>query len=31
MFIRYDAARIQEFAAKNRRLAENKQPTLKRP
>jgi tetratricopeptide (TPR) repeat protein len=31
MFIRYDVARIQEFAAKNRRLAENKQPTLKRP
>jgi tetratricopeptide (TPR) repeat protein/uncharacterized caspase-like protein len=30
MFIRYDAARIQEFAAKNRRLAENKKPSLKR-
>ncbi len=29
--IRYDPARIQESAAKNRRLSGKKQPTLKRP
>ena len=29
--IQYDTARIREAAAKNRRLAENKQPTLRRP
>jgi len=29
--IRYDLDKIREFAARNRRLAENKQPSLKRP
>lgn len=29
--IRYEVAKIQELAAKNRRLSGNKQPTLKRP
>lgn len=29
--IRYDPARIRESAARNRRLGENKHPTLKRP
>lgn len=29
--IRYDVERIREAAAKNRRLSENKQPSLKRP
>jgi Flp pilus assembly protein TadD len=30
-FIKYDAERIRESAARNRRLSDNKQPTLKRP